>query len=406
MKQEILEVGKQVLRTLEEAGYAAYFVGGYVRDRLLDRPVHDLDIATSARPEQVMALFPRTIPTGLAHGTVTVLEQGIPLEVTTFRTESGYKDHRRPDTVEFVANIEEDLARRDFTVNAMALDLRDNVIDPFGGQHDLSKRIIRAVGNPDERFGEDALRMLRCLRFASQLGFSIDPATYEAVRKRAADIRYVAVERINVEWNKALAGPYPDVVITASLDTGLAASLPGIERLFAEKQGWSDTEQAQLRRLPNLVSRWAYVFLTCGRMEEVETILRALRSEKKLIKACRHMVDLAMLLAATVSKDKLASWVLEYGMDAMREAVLLHQVRSETEELLPLLMHVYETMQVKQVQDLVVSGADLQKELARKGGSWIRDVLFQLAREVNSGHVVNERQALLYRARMIVDEYT
>lgn len=402
MKQDVLKAGRQVLRTLEEAGYAAYFVGGYVRDTLLGRPVHDLDIATSARPEEVMRLFTKTVPTGLAHGTVTVLQDRIPLEVTTFRTESGYEDHRRPDEVRFVDDITEDLARRDFTVNAMALDLRGEVIDPFGGRGDLDAKLIRAVGRAEERFAEDALRMLRCLRFASQLGFSIDPDTYKAIKVCAEDIRYVAVERISIEWNKALAGLYPDCTVADVLKTGLVYGMPGINRLLEGKRELAIEERKCLRAANDLVSRWAYLFLICGREAEVETILRALRCEKKLIKACGQMVELTQRLNALHDTDKRMRWILEFGFNAVHNAAALYDIMSGDTNAVQELLRLHESMRIKSVQDLAVSGADLQREMGQKGGPWIRDLLFQLALEAGSGQIANERQALLLRARMIL----
>ncbi|NME96916.1 CCA tRNA nucleotidyltransferase [Aneurinibacillus aneurinilyticus] len=406
MPSHILEAGKQVLYVLEKAGYTAYFVGGYVRDTLLGRPVHDLDIATSARPDEVVALFARTIPTGLAHGTVTVLQDGVPLEVTTFRTEAGYADHRRPDEVRFVSDIAEDLARRDFTINAMALDLRGDVVDPFGGRQDLHDRIVRAVGKADERFAEDALRMLRCLRFASQLGFSIDPYTYEAIRRHAQDIHYVAVERISSEWNKALDGPYPERIVTGILHTGLASAMPGFCQLFEHKYDLTDKEQKQICAVNGVVPRWAYLFLICNRETEVETILRALRCEKKVIRACQQITNIARKLHNSHTAGERMRWILEHGFEALYEAASLYAIICENETTAKEIEQLYESMRIKVLQDLAVNGAELQTEMNRKGGPWIRDLLLTLALEVNEERIENERQALLLRARMILNEDT
>ena len=173
------------LDTLRRTGHAAYPVGGCVRDLLLGRTPGDFDVCTDARPERVMELFPHTVPTGLRHGTVTVRTEDGPVEVTTFRREAGYADGRHPDAVDFDATLAEDLARRDFTVNAMALDENGMVIDRYGGQMDLFRNVIRCVGDPDRRFAEDALRMLRAVRFAAQLGFSIEKGTLDAIRRSA-----------------------------------------------------------------------------------------------------------------------------------------------------------------------------------------------------------------------------
>lgn len=224
----------QVLARLQQAGHEAWLVGGAVRDRVLGRPAGDWDVATSAEPEEVMALFPRVVPTGLKHGTVTVVE-GEPIEVTTFRVDGEYTDGRRPDSVRFTRSLEEDLARRDFTVNAMAWDpLADRFADPFGGRHDLDRRLIRAVGDPVARFTEDGLRPLRAVRFAAVLGFSIDPATEHAMARTLPTFRQVSVERIRVELAKTLTSPRAGWALGVLQSTGLLAEfLPEVAGLAA-----------------------------------------------------------------------------------------------------------------------------------------------------------------------------
>ncbi len=197
------------LDTLRGNGFSAYPVGGCVRDTLLGRTPGDWDVATSARPEQTQSLFPRTVPTGIAHGTVTVLLEDTPLEVTTFRREEGYGDGRHPDRVSFDVGLTADLARRDFTVNAMAFGPDGEVIDPYGGQADLSSRLIRAVGDPERRFAEDALRILRAIRFAAQLGFSLEENTARAMEVCAPGLYQVSAERIVAELHKTLLSPAP-----------------------------------------------------------------------------------------------------------------------------------------------------------------------------------------------------
>ena len=200
-----------LLERLHGAGYRAYAVGGCVRDSLLGLAPHDWDLCTSARPEQVIALFggSRCIPTGLQHGTVTVKWGGALYETTTFRTEGTYSDGRHPDTVAFVPEVEADLARRDFTINAMAYSAEEGLIDPFGGQADLAAGIVRAVGEPERRFEEDALRILRLYRFAARFGFAIEPATGGAARALAGHLDCVSAERIQEELLKLLAAPQP-----------------------------------------------------------------------------------------------------------------------------------------------------------------------------------------------------
>ena len=205
------EGAAELLDTLHRAGYAAYVVGGCVRDSLLGLTPHDWDLCTSALPQQVMELFgaQRCIPTGLQHGTVTVKQSGALYEITTFRTEGTYTDGRHPDEVHFVPDVRKDLARRDFTINAMAYNEKEGLVDPFGGQADLQSGIVRAVGVPRQRFTEDALRILRLYRFAARFGFAIDPPTAQAAQELCAHLDCVSVERIEEELAKLLSAPAP-----------------------------------------------------------------------------------------------------------------------------------------------------------------------------------------------------
>ena len=217
-----------LLDALHGAGHAAYAVGGCVRDSLLGLAPHDWDLCTSARPEQVMALFgeEKCIPTGLQHGTVTVKQGGRLYETTTFRTEGAYSDGRHPDAVCFVPEVREDLARRDFTINAMAYSAEEGLIDPFGGRDDLAAHLVRAVGEPERRFEEDALRILRLYRFAARFGFAIDPATGAAARALGPHLDCVSAERIQEELLKLLAAPRPGIYLEPAV---LTVVLPELE---------------------------------------------------------------------------------------------------------------------------------------------------------------------------------
>lgn len=201
-----------ILCALDSACHRAVLAGGCVRDSLLGRRPSDWDIASSASPEEVLALFPRCVPTGIKHGTVTVLSGGGSVEVTAFRAEGGYSDHRRPDSVSFGCPLEADLARRDLTVNAMAMDAAGEITDPFGGRDDLRRRLLRCVGEPERRFDEDALRMLRTVRFSAQLGFDIEPRTLEAIRALAHLASGLSAERVRDELLKTLRSPAPGLV--------------------------------------------------------------------------------------------------------------------------------------------------------------------------------------------------
>lgn len=238
--------------TLRNAGYAAHPVGGCVRDLLLGRVPGDWDVTTSAMPEQVQALFSHTIPTGIKHGTVTVVEDGMTIEVTTFRRESGYGDSRHPDAVTFDTDLTGDLARRDFTVNAMALGEDLEIIDPFDGQTDLERKLIRAVGDPIVRFSEDALRILRGVRFAAQLGFTIEVETEAAMEACAHLVDKVSAERIKTEVEKTLLSLQPQWV-------GKMVELGVLDRFHTEWNTCRWDELAEAEATP--VERWR-VFCT------------------------------------------------------------------------------------------------------------------------------------------------
>ena len=262
------------LSRLRAAGYAAYLVGGCVRDALLGREPGDWDITTAALPEQTEAVFAgeRIIETGLKHGTVTVLLEGLPLEITTFRTEAGYSDHRHPDAVAFTPSLVEDLARRDFTINAMAWCPEEGTVDPFDGKADLESRLIRCVGDPYDRFNEDALRILRALRFAAQLDFSIDPATAAAAFELRQTLALVSRERIAVELTKLLCGPAVRRIVTEYWPI-LAVPLPELAPMAGLDQRnpyhcydvLTHSAVAAEAVPPDRISRWAALLHDVGK---------------------------------------------------------------------------------------------------------------------------------------------
>ena len=217
---------EKTLTALEAAGHQAYCVGGCVRDSLLGQKPGDWDVTTSALPEETMAVFGETaVPTGLKHGTVTVLRDGMPVEITTYRTEGAYSDGRHPDSVSFTRSLAEDLCRRDFTVNAMAMDVHCGIVDLYGGREDLAAKCLRAVGDPATRFTEDALRILRAFRFAAKLGFAIEPATLTAAIVLAPRLRMVSRERVCAELTKLVCAPHAAEALTQMADGGVFDSL-------------------------------------------------------------------------------------------------------------------------------------------------------------------------------------
>ena len=275
-----------LLDTLHTAGYAAYAVGGCVRDSLLGRTAHDWDLCTSALPQQVMELFgaEQCIPTGLQHGTVTIKYGGQLYETTTFRTEGSYTDGRHPDEVQFVPDVREDLARRDFTINAMAYNEAEGLVDPFGGQKDLQNGLLRAVGEPQQRFTEDALRILRLYRFAARFGFALDAATARAARQLAPHLDCISAERIQEELAKLLAAPQPGAYLEPAV---LAVVLP--ELTPAALEAAKPVVDACPAGEENLPVRWAALL---GALGETDTrrVLKRLRCSNACIEETAVLV--------------------------------------------------------------------------------------------------------------------
>ena len=233
---EIPEKAEQILQTLHKSGFEAYVVGGCVRDSILVRLPEDWDITTSASPEQVKALFGRTIDTGIEHGTVTVMFGKEGFEVTTYRIDGDYEDCRHPKEVIFTSSLTEDLKRRDFTINAMAYSHEDGLVDKFGGMDDLKDKVIRCVGDPRERFSEDALRMMRAVRFAAQLGFTLDESVREAIRDMADALDFISAERIQVELVKLLVSPNPHWFRLAYECGITSVIMPEFDRIMVQRQ--------------------------------------------------------------------------------------------------------------------------------------------------------------------------
>ena len=295
-----------LLNALHAAGYAAYAVGGCVRDSLLGRTAHDWDLCTSALPQQVMELFgaEQCIPTGLQHGTVTIKYGGQLYETTTFRTEGSYTDGRHPDAVQFVPDVREDLARRDFTINAMAYNEAEGLVDPFGGQKDLQNGLLRAVGEPQQRFTEDALRILRLYRFAARFGFALDAATARAARQLAPHLDCISAERIQEELAKLLAAPQPGAYLEPAV---LAVVLPELTpaALEAAKQVVDACPAGE----ENLPVRWAALL---GALGEADTrrVLKRLRCSNACIEETAVLVreTAGECVCRSFSEDRPLGW--------------------------------------------------------------------------------------------------
>ncbi len=294
-----------LLDALHAAGYAAYAVGGCVRDSLLGRTAHDWDLCTSALPQQVMELFgaEQCIPTGLQHGTVTIKYGGRLYETTTFRTEGSYTDGRHPDAVQFVPDVREDLARRDFTINAMAYNEAEGLVDPFGGQKDLQNGLLRAVGEPQQRFTEDALRILRLYRFAARFGFALDAATARAARQLAPHLDCISAERIQEELAKLLIAPQPGAYLEPAV---LAVVLP--ELIPAALEAAKPVVDACPAGEKNLPVRWAALLGALG-----ETATRRVLKRLRCSNAC--IEETAVLVREAAGEGVCGSFLLGHEFE-------------------------------------------------------------------------------------------
>ena len=287
---------KKIIRTIEENGFEAYAVGGCVRDSILGREPDDWDITTSARPEQVKSFFKKTIDTGIKHGTVTVMIKHVGYEVTTYRIDGEYKDGRHPESVEFSAKLVDDLKRRDFTINAMAYNESHGFVDEFNGISDLNNKVIRCVGDSVERFSEDALRMMRAIRFSAQLGFEIEQSTYNAIVKLAPSIKQVSKERVQVEFLKTILSDNPNYIMEYHKTGLLKENLQYIDELLAGKYAKNVVAMLKYSK-NNTIQRYSAVF-NMGEPDKVKAELKALKLDNytidtvtKLVKYSKDTID-------------------------------------------------------------------------------------------------------------------
>lgn len=436
----------EILNRLTAAGFQAYAVGGCVRDSLLGTVPGDWDICTSALPEETEACFSdlRVMETGLKHGTVTVIFQGVPYEITTFRSDGNYLDHRRPQQVNFVRTLKEDLLRRDFTINAMAVGLDEEIQDPFGGRQDLTDGIIRCVGDPDTRFTEDALRILRGLRFASRLGFSIAPETAAAMERNKNLLSYVSGERIYKELTGILIGTYAQSVLE-QYGGVFAAVLPEIQpsmgflqrNPFHNRDVWQHTLEALGKSRPDPIVRWALLLHDLGKpdcftlddrgighfyghpqrsMELAEQILDRFHGDKKTQDTiCLLVRDHDREAPATIKNAR--RWIARYGRDNVRLLLevkrcdcLAHVDTPKTRarynnlmEMTRLIRECLETERCFSVRDLPVKGGDVMA-LGVPAGPQVGRILEGLLDDVLDGACPPEREALLERLKQLINE--
>ena len=402
-----------LLDTLHAAGYAAYAVGGCVRDSLLGRTAHDWDLCTSALPQQVMELFgaEQCIPTGLQHGTVTIKYGGQLYETTTFRTEGSYTDGRHPDAVQFVPDVREDLARRDFTINAMAYNEAEGLVAPFGGQKDLQNGLLRAVGEPQQRFTEDALRILRLYRFAARFGFALDAATARAARQLAPHLDCISAERIQEELAKLLAAPQPGaylepavlaVVLPELTPEGLTAAKPVVDACPAGEENLPVRWAALLRSLGESATRRVLKRLRCSNacIEETAVLVRETAGES----VCRSFSE--EKASAHPGDIHIRQLLGRYGLCTVERlcalcAALHPQAASECALTAQRARQLEADGVCCRVSQLAVNGCDLMAA-GIPAGPALRRVLEALLDGVIRAEYPNEKPALLAAAQKII----
>lgn len=435
---------KMIISILEKNGYEAFAVGGCVRDTILGRTPQDWDITTSALPHQVKALFNKTIDTGIQHGTVTVMMSRVGYEVTTYRIDGEYKDSRHPDSVEFTSNLIEDLKRRDFTINAMAYNPTVGLVDAFDGMGDIERKVIQCVGVAEERFGEDALRILRAVRFSAQLGFDIEENTMKAIKKMAGTLEHISAERIRVELEKLITSNHPDKLITAYQAGITKVILPEFDRMMECEQNTpyhmynvGEHTIKVMKNVPNTkVMRWAALLHDVGKPDcvtydkknpervhfyghakkgslMVPGIMRRLRMDNKTIKLVTRLVECHddRTAAGEMKPVSVRKSVHKIGKDIYKQYLQLayadFQGKSEYGRQKGFDKYLYTCEQFQYIMEhhictskaeMAVSGKDLI-EIGCPKGEIIGDILDELLKRVIENPELNEKNQLLEIAR-------
>jgi tRNA nucleotidyltransferase (CCA-adding enzyme) len=379
-----------ILENIENAGFEAYFVGGSVRDYLLKKEIDDVDIATSATPEEIKEIFPKTIDVGIEHGTILVLFKGQTYEITTFRSESEYEDFRRPKNVTFIRSLYEDLKRRDFTMNAIAMDHEGKIIDPFLGLDAIKNNLLQTVGIAEDRFSEDALRMMRAIRFVSQLAFDIEEETFIALKSNGALLKNISIERKTKEFEKLLTGKNRQKAIELMIESKLHQFLPGLESM---ESGIKKLSQFNCGKLM-LTEMWVLLLYSLGihskashsflkdwrlsnqKMKEVEKILAFL--EKRLVQDWEVLSLYQAGEAISISVEKIKNVI-------HNELIDNHQAEIKTR---------YDSLPIKAREELAVTGRDLMVWASEPGGPWLKELLDKIEQGVLLHKVKNDKEAI------------
>ena len=361
-----------ILEKFNEAGYEAYFVGGCVRDYLLNDDFSDIDITTNALPDEVKKIFRKSIDTGIQHGTVTILINGDSFEVTTFRTEDDYIDHRTPEKVEFVSDLKEDLDRRDFTINAMALDSKGELYDYHCGEKDLRNKIIKTVNNPNERFFEDALRMLRAFRFSSKLGFEIEENTLKAIKNNAELIKFVSIERIVNEFRKLLTGKGNKRSLELLLDSKLNNYIPFLDEI-SKIIDFSNYNFCQSLYILSNINDISFEKLKELKLSNKE--IKQVKIYEKINKDFISNVPLEIILYNYDIKDVafIASYSKYYDMEDIKKIKL----------------------PIESFNDIAITSMEIISIIDKPAGPWIKEIIKKLEEDIILTKIDNRRKDIL-----------
>lgn len=388
---KVFQDAAPILQKIEAAGFEAYFVGGSVRDYLLGKKINDIDIATSAKPEEIKKIFGHTIDVGIQHGTVMVIVDGKSYEITTFRTESSYVDFRRPSEVAFIRELREDLKRRDFTMNAMAMDAKGNIIDYFAGREAIKQQKIKTVGNAHERFQEDALRIMRAVRFVSTLGFALEKSTHSSIRENRSLLEKIAVERISIEFEKLFVGKNRREALQLMAESNIYEFLPMLSK---QKQAILQVADMPIEFLA-IDEMWSLLLWKMGitTTREIDVFLRNWKLPVKKIKNIQKIVAAIpekqqnawtpislykTTLATACSAEKLSALIWENK--AIKEAEHIEKA--------------FEKLPIQDKTELAITGKDLLNWSMKPSGAWIKEVIESAEYAVVEQQVKNEKQAI------------
>ncbi|MCK3923409.1 CCA tRNA nucleotidyltransferase [Streptococcus suis] len=386
-----------ILEKIKAAGYEAYFVGGSVRDAILGRPIHDVDIATSSYPQETKQIFSRTIDVGIEHGTVLVLEGKKEYEITTFRTEEEYVDFRRPSQVSFVRSLEEDLKRRDFTVNAFALDEEAQIVDLFDGMTDLENRTLRAVGIPSERFNEDALRIMRGFRFAATLDFEIEPTTFTAMVETAPLLEKISVERSFIEFDKLLMADFWRKGLRAMIDSKAYDFLPDLAGKSDELEAMLTSLTAEFR-FSTSEQAWAMLFVCLG-IDNIKSFLKKWKTSNDFQRSVVKLVEIYQLRQAGPVTKQIC---FKYGKEFLYLVEELRQAQGLVTDFAAI-DKIDQALTIHDKHEIVVNGGHLMKTFDIKPGPVLGELLKEVEFQIVEGQLENEEQAIMTFVKGILE---